>query len=313
MRLIRSLCNIKSDLQGGVATIGNFDGVHMGHQALLRQVTDEAQKRSAPSVIITFEPHPFEFFMSEKCTIPRLTRFREKFTRVRDHGLDAMLLLDFNQHLSDMSASEFITSILVQGLQIQHLVIGDDFRFGQKRQGDFDLLKKMGDAAGFTVEASSTVTFGGERVSSTRVRKALSDDDLILASNLLAGNYRMQGRVRHGTKLGRELGFPTANLFVHRSLTAVHGIYIVWLHGVGGKPLPGVASVGTRPAVNGTRTLLEVHLLDFKEDIYGREVEVEFVKKLRDEEDYDTLDALVEQIKIDVAQGRHYFEDVGAL
>jgi len=312
-KLIRSIYNIRPEVQGGVVTIGNFDGVHVGHQALVKSVVTKAKELKVPSLAITFEPHPFEFFGKENLTIPRLTRLREKFLALAECGIDYVLIIPFNQALADLSASDFVTQIIHHSLRPVHLIIGDDFRFGHKRQGDFAFLQEMGKPLGFTVEAMHTVLVEGERVSSTRVRKALADGDHALANRLLGHPYTMHGRVRRGDQRGRQWSFPTANIYLHRKLTPVRGVYTVYVHGLGDKPLPGVANVGMRPTVDGTRTLLEVHLLDFDKDIYGRYVRVEFCEKLRDEVRYASLDLLREQIAKDVAAARNYFKNNGVL
>lgn len=306
-KLIRSLNSIESAAQGGVVTIGNFDGVHLGHQALLRQVVKQAKTRRAASTVITFEPHPFEFFAGDKLAIPRLTRLREKFSRIRLCGVDNVIILKFNQQLANLSASDFVYH-LYQALHPCHMVIGDDFRFGQKRQGDFVLLQAVGKELGFTVSAMPSYLVDGERVSSTLIRQALAEDNLARAGKLMGRPYTMQGRVCHGDKLGKQLGCPTANIYLHRRLTPIKGIFTVKVHGLAEKPLPGVANIGTRPTVGGTCTLLEVHLLDFNQNIYARYVEVEFCQKLREEERYSSLDLLKEQIAKDVAAAKQYFK-----
>jgi riboflavin kinase/FMN adenylyltransferase len=305
--LIRSQYNIPTAAQGGVVTIGNFDGVHLGHQQLIQRVIEEAKKRRVPSVVITFEPHPFEFFEKGEHKIPRITRLREKFRALEECGIDYVLILPFNQKLASLSASDFVASILYQQLGPVHIIIGDDFKFGHKRLGDFALLNEMGKMLGFSVASMPTLLIDGERVSSTRVRQALMAGDHVTAKNLLGHSYTMLGRVRPGDQLGRKLGFPTANIFLHRRLTPVRGIYTVYMHGIASHPLPGVANVGTRPTVDGTRTLLEVHLLDFDQDIYGRYIKVEFCEKLRDEVRFDTLALLQEQIEKDVVLARARF------
>lgn len=306
-KLIRSLHSLPPADQGGVVTIGNFDGVHLGHQALLAEAVKEAKKRGVTANVITFEPHPFEFFAGNQLTIPRLTRLREKYTQLARCGVDNVIILEFNQALAGATASDFI-ALLHQYLRPCHIVIGDDFRFGKGREGDFQLLEAKAKELGFSLAAMPTFLLDGERVSSTRVRKALMEDDLALANRLLGHSYTMQGRVRHGDALGQQLGFPTANIHLHRRLTPVKGIFTVYMHGLSAHPLPGVANIGTRPTVGGTRTLLEVHLLDFNQNIYGRYIEVEFCKKLREEERYPSLELLKEQIARDVEAARHYFE-----
>lgn len=307
-RLIRSQSNLTSAQQGGVVTIGNFDGVHLGHQALLRETVNRARELGVPSLVMTFEPHPFEFFGGENNTIPRLTRMREKFRALAACGVDNVLIIPFNQEFASMTASDFVQQYLVKNLRPVHVVVGDDFRFGRDRQGDINMLTQLGKQFGFGASAMPTFLIDGERVSSTRVRKALKEGDHQLARKCLGRPYSMQGRVRPGEQLGRQWGFPTANIFLQRSLTPLMGIYTVLVHGVADHPWPGAANLGVRPTVNGTRTLLEVHLLDFNQDIYGRYVEVEFCEKLRDEVRYPTIELLKEQIAKDVAVSREYFK-----
>lgn len=304
--LIRGLYNVAPRHMGGVVTIGNFDGVHLGHQALLKKVKETAQALKVPSTVITFEPQPLEYFMPNKA-VPRLTRWREKFCELAKLGIDNILVLRFNEALANLSADDFIKKILCDTLHVRHIIIGDDFRFGQARAGDFNYLKNAGVQHGFIVEDMPSVIDFGERISSTRIRKALADSDLALAEQLLGRPYTMMGRIVHGDKLGRALGFPTANIYLHRAVTPVQGIYVVRMHGLAKKGLPGVANVGTRPAVGGTRTLLEVYLFNFDQNIYGRDVCVEFCEKLRDEEHYPNLELLKTQIAKDAEQARQYF------
>lgn len=305
-QLIRFLYNVQPKHQGSVVTLGNFDGVHIGHQQLLAKTLEKAKNLGAPSMVITFEPHAFEYFSGSEVTIPRLTRFREKFKALSACGVDYVLLLKFNQQLASLSASEFIHQIY-EAVKPVHVVIGDDFHFGKDRKGDLFLLSEIGKTLGFTTQALPSILFKDERISSTRVRKALAEGDLELAKQLLGRSYTLMGRVAHGDKRGRQWGFPTANIFLHRKLTPVHGVYTVLLHGISKNPLPGAANVGMRPTVDGTRTLLEVHLLDFNQDIYGRYVKVEFCKKLRDEARFSNVELLKEQIANDVKAARDYF------
>lgn len=309
-RLVRSLYNVTPAKQGGVMTIGNFDGVHIGHQQLLANVIAKARELRAPSLVMTFEPHPFEFFAGDNLTIPRITRMREKFCALADCGVDNVIIIPFNQKLANISASDFSTQIIGATLQPRHLVIGDDFRFGHQRQGDFALLQETGARSGFSVEATPTVLVDGERVSSTRVRQALASGDHALVKRLLGHPYTMLGRIRRGDQRGRQFGFPTANIYLHRRLTPVRGVYTVYVHGVGDHPWPGVANIGTRPTIDGTRTLLEVHLLDFDQEIYGRYVKVEFCEKLREEVRYPSVELLKEQIARDVLAARTYFLNI---
>lgn len=308
MKLIRGLHNLSSAEKGGVITIGNFDGVHLGHQALLAKVKERARALGVPSVVMTFEPQPLEFFAAER-RVARLTRWREKVCLLRDAGIDQILVAQFNQKVAGLSPEQFVQHILVDGLGVREVIVGDDFQYGRARAGDIVTLKAAGEQYGFEVAALSTVLYDGERVSSTRIRQALAEADHALAAALLGRPYSMIGRVVHGDKRGRTLGFPTANIHLHRKVSPVQGIYVVRLQGIAAQPLPGVANVGTRPTIGGTRTLLEVHLFDFDQDIYGRRVTVEFCHKLRDEERYANLDLLKEQMERDAEQARHYFEE----
>jgi riboflavin kinase / FMN adenylyltransferase len=305
--LIRSSYNITPKQRGCVMTIGNFDGVHVGHQQLAAKVIARAKELNAPSLVMTFEPHPFEFFAGDHVTIPRITRLREKFRALSHCEIDNVLIMPFNHALEKMSSTDFVKELIQGQLAPRHIVVGDDFRFGYKREGDFSLLKAIGAEVGFSVEAMPTVLVDGKRVSSTRVREALAQGDHVLTRQLLGHPYAMLGRVRRGDQRGRQLGFPTANIYLHRKLTPVKGVYTVYMHGIADKPLPGVANVGTRPTVNGSRTLLEVHLLDFNQDIYNRYVEVEFCEKLRDEVRFANLTLLTEAIAEDVVFARKYF------
>lgn len=311
-KLIRSFYNVTPDVKGGVITLGNFDGVHLGHQALVHKVLTESDIRKVPHIVVTFEPHPFEFFDHNHLAIPRLTRLREKFQALRQYGVKNVLILKFNQLLAKMDAESFVDQ-LYAFLQPTHIVTGDDFRFGYKRQGDAALLARMGRQLGFSVETLPTLIVENERVSSTRVRSALADSDHALVKQLLGRSYTMQGRVRHGDKQGRVWGFPTANIFLHRKLTPVSGVYTVFMHGIMSEPLPGVANVGIRPTVGGTRSLLEVHLLNFDQEIYGRYVEVEFCEKLREELHYPNIELLKAQIAKDVVVANQYFKNNGVL
>lgn len=310
MELIRGLHNIQARHRGCVATIGNFDGVHLGHQAVLGQLAQKSAELKLPTVVILFEPQPIEFFAPQRAPA-RLTRMREKIEALRRFAVDRVVCIRFDAAFARMPAAQFIDEVLVCKLGVRYLVVGDDFRFGHDRAGNYAMLQAAGQQHGFHVTHMHTFHIDGERVSSTRIRAALAGGDMATAEKLLGRAFRMSGRVAHGNKLGRQLGFPTANLFVHRKITPVHGIYVVELFGLDTEPWPGVASIGTRPTVDGTRCLLEVHLLDFNGEIYGRHVHVEFLKKLRDEERYASLELLRAQIARDVEQARACFRQIG--
>jgi riboflavin kinase / FMN adenylyltransferase len=309
-KIIRGLYNVPDLKKGCVASIGNFDGVHLGHQELLAQVRQKANQLQLPSLVITFEPQPAEFYCQGPATIARITRWREKFSALQACGLDYVLVLRFDAKLAKLSAHDFIQQILIQGLAIKHLIVGDDFRFGFQRQGDLAFLKQAGTQYGFTTDSMPSIMINSERVSSTRIRKALAVGDLQLAEQLLGRPYSMQGRVVYGDKRGRSIGFPTANIYLHRALTPLKGVYVVRMHGIGNTSLPGVANIGVRPTVDGTRSLLEVHLFDFNQDIYRLPVSIEFCKKLRDERRFENLDELKLQINLDAQQARAYFSEI---
>ncbi|MCG6970947.1 MAG: bifunctional riboflavin kinase/FAD synthetase [Gammaproteobacteria bacterium] len=303
MELIRGVHNLYPRHRGCVATIGNFDGVHLGHQAVLKQTSEKARELELPATVITFEPQPQEFFRPEQAP-PRLTRLREKMLALKPHAIDRLLCLDFNRYLANLTAQEFIDKIIVDGLQVRYLVVGDDFRFGKGRQGDFEMLVQAGKQYGFEVANTHSFTLGNERVSSTLIRQALWQGDLQHVKRLLGRPYSMCGRVAHGDKRGRTIGFPTANIYLHRQNTPILGVYAVQMNDVEQYPVNGVANIGTRPTVCGTRTLLEVHLFDFDKDIYGAHIEVSFVQKIRDEKRFESFDALKQQIHLDAQQAR---------
>lgn len=306
MELVRGWHNLKPRHRGCVATIGNFDGVHLGHQAVIGQLAEKAQELGLPTLIIVFEPQPQEFFNPDNA-VPRLTRLREKLQVLRRYSVDRVLCLRFDAKFAALEPEVFIQHLLVNDLGVRYLVVGDDFRFGNKRRGDFAMLQQAGSQHGFQVVNMHTVTIDGERVSSTRIRTVLANADLATAEKLLGRPYRMSGRVAHGDKLGRTLGFPTANIHLHRQATPVKGVYAVEVFGLKTEPLAGAANVGTRPTVGGARTLLEVYLLDFSDDIYGAYVHVNFLHKLRDEQHFDSLDELKRWIHKDVADVRQFF------
>ncbi|MGD8483678.1 MAG: bifunctional riboflavin kinase/FAD synthetase [Thioalkalispiraceae bacterium] len=306
MELIRGLHNLRPEHRGCVATIGNFDGVHLGHQAVIGQLAEKADELGLPAVVITFEPQPLEFFAPDKAP-SRLTRFREKLQALRRYAIDRVLCLPFNQKLANLGYQEFIQHILVEGLGIKYLVVGDDFRFGKGREGHFQHLVEAGKQHGFQVVNMHTFAIDDQRVSSTRIRHALEQGDMATAEQLLGRDYRMSGRVAHGEKLGRELGYPTANIHIHRKKSPLQGIFVVEVFGLDKEPLAGVASIGTRPTVDGSKVILEVFLFDFNQDIYGKHLQVSFLHKLRDEERFESLDALKEKIEEDVARAKAYF------
>jgi len=290
-------------LPGCVATVGVFDGLHLGHQRILTEVREEAARRGLPGVVFSFEPTPQEF-MARGEPPARLMRLREKYAFLRSFGLDLLFCPPFDEHMEQMPAAAFIERLLAGTLAVRHLVIGDDFRFGHGRSGTVQQLVERGPAHGFSVNQVGSITVAGRRVSSTAIRQALAAGELALAREQLGRDYSMSGRVVGGQRLGRTLGYPTANLRLHRRRSPLSGIFAVRVRGLGPLPLPGVASCGTRPTVAGTEPLLEVHLFDFAGDLYGRRIDVDFVARLRDEEHFDSLAALRRQMDADAAQAR---------
>jgi riboflavin kinase / FMN adenylyltransferase len=302
MELIRGLLNIRERLRGCVVTIGTYDGIHLGHQALLDRLKQHAAQLSAPTVLLTFEPMPREY-LSPEAPPARLTSLRERWRVLEGMSLDKVLLLRFGEGLRNLSGEAF-ASLLARDLAARAVVVGHDFRFGCSGEATAPMLAEAGRRLGFSVDVVPPVMLDGERVSSSGVRDALGRGEFDIAERRLGRPYTMRGRVVPGQRLGRDLGFPTANLRIERRRAPLKGIFAVRVHGIGVTPLAGVASLGTRPTVGGVHTLLEVHLFDFAADIYGREIEVEFVAKLRDEEHFPTVEALVEQIHRDAAQAR---------
>ena len=292
-------------------TIGNFDGVHRGHRAMLERLVAKARELKLPSCVLTFEPHPREFF-SPSTAPTRLTRLREKLELIAEAGVDRVHVMRFDARLAAFAAARFIDDVLLRGLGVRWLLVGRDFRYGEKRAGDFAQLEAAAARQGFGLEGMPDVLDAGQRVSSSGARAALAAGDLEGAARLLGRAYMMSGRVAHGEKLGRTLGFPTANIVLRRP-PPLAGIFAVQAeleetHEV----LRGVASVGRRPTVKeNAPPLLEVHLFDWHGDLYGRHLRVKFLRKLREEEKYDGLEALRSAIKQDVAQAKDYFEKNG--
>jgi riboflavin kinase/FMN adenylyltransferase len=287
-------------------TIGNFDGVHRGHQAMLSRLLEAADDLGLPSAVLTFDPHPREFLGRAGASAPaRLTKLRTKLEAFRAFGIDRTYVARFDATLAALTPERFIDEVLVRQLSVRWVLVGEDFRFGKNRAGDIAVLRA--NAHSFSVEAMRTVTIDEERASSTAVREALARGDLERATAMLGRPYAISGRVAHGEKRGRGLGFPTANLPLRRK-PPLSGIFAVRVHGLGA-PREGVASLGVRPTIEAEgKPILEVFLFDFDDSIYGHRITVEFLHKLRDEEKYDTLDALTDQIRSDVAQARQYFE-----
>jgi riboflavin kinase/FMN adenylyltransferase len=288
-------------------TIGNFDGVHLGHQALLNQLLAEGKARGLPAAVVIFEPHPREFFTPLQAPA-RLTSLREKLELFSGLGVDRVHVCRFNAQFAQMSAADFI-NVLYQKLSARFVLIGDDFRFGSGRSGDFALLEKIGATQGFEVRAVLSVKHDGVRISSTAVRAALAAGQLRAAQRYLGRHYSISGRVVHGDGMGRKIGYPTANIRIKPVRPPLSGIYVVNAHVEGLGVLQGVASLGVRPTVkHDAQPVLEAHLFEFSQQIYGRHLRVEFLQKLRDEEKYPDVAALTRQIATDVGQARKWFE-----
>ena len=285
-------------------TIGNFDGVHRGHQAMLARLIEAAEDLALPPTILTFDPHPREFF-SPASAPARLSGVRDKLEQFAARGVERVHIARFDARLASLSASDFIDRVMIGALSTRWVLVGEDFRFGRGRGGDLALLRTS--ARTFSVESMPTVRTGGERVSSSAIRDALAKGELERAAEMLGRPYAMSGHVAHGDKRGRNLGFPTANVMLRRK-PPLSGIFAVRVRGLGNAPRLGAASLGVRPTIEpGGRPVLEVFVFDFDEEIYGRRVSIEFLHKLRDEERYPDLDALTRQIGVDVAQAREYF------
>jgi len=307
MELIRGIQNLRPEHHGCVATIGNFDGVHLGHQAVIGQLAEKGNELGLPTLVMVFEPQPLEVFKGNQAPA-RLTRFREKLRALARFAVDRLLCIRFSNQFAAMAAEDFIKDVLVNGLGVRYLVVGDDFKFGAGRKGDFEMLQRAGKQYGFDVANLHSFRIGGERVSSTLIRSALAAGSMSEAEKLLGRPYRMCGRVAHGDKIGRTLGIPTANIYLHRKVSPVQGIYVVEIFGLKGEPLQGVASVGNRPTVGGTRTLLEVYIFDFNDDIYGKYLNIDFLHKIRDEKKFASLEELKTWIDDDVKKARDWFK-----
>ncbi len=316
MQLIRGLYNLHRHTtlsQGCVLTIGNFDGVHCGHQHILQRLKQKSQQLKLPSIVMLFEPHPREFFAkkfaknNQEVTAPaRLMQLRDKLHYLKQQKIDFVLCLRFDEHFSEQSPQDFIQTLLVKKLKVKYLSIGDDFCFGKARQGDFETLQQAGKQFNFTVEDSYSYCFEEQRISSTLIRDALNKDDFTLAEKLLGKPYAIRGRVMHGKKLGRTIGFPTANIKLDRFVIPLYGVFAVKVN-LNGEQFYGIANVGNRPTINGLNALLEVHLFDFNHLIYGQSIEVIFIEKIRSEIKFPNFEALKQQIKKDVAEVKSIF------
>ena len=309
MRLIRGFSHAPPFPNGCVLTIGNFDGVHLGHRAVIEALATRGRERNLPTVIMLFEPQPLEYFSADNAP-SRLMRLREKMLALNSLPIDNVVIVRFNRTLADYEPEQFIQQILVSKLNVKHLVIGDDFHFGKARRGNFKLLKEHGELLGFSVEKSTAYRLADLRVSSTLIRDALDADDLTQAKRLLGRDYSICGRVAQGDKLGRTLGFPTANIKMLRRNTPIRGVFAVTMTGIDNCEFQGVANVGIRPTIDGNhKVILETHLFDFNQDIYGRYVSVQFKYKLRHEMRFASLEQLQNQIRHDVEAAKEFFSN----
>ena len=310
MRVLRR-APFKAD-QSAALTIGNFDGVHLGHRTMLARLVELARSRDLAATVMTFEPQPQEFFAPDQAPA-RLSSLREKLELLHNAGVDTVFVCRFDYRMAQISASDFVARIVHQALGTKWLLVGDDFRFGARRSGDFSLLTSLAPQFGYEVEATRSIMHGDVRVSSTAVRASLQAGDLESAAQLLGRGYSICGRIERGDGIGTGFGYPTANVRLNRLKSPLAGIFVVEVEGLSDHPLPGVASLGVRPTVTSRgRAVLEVHLFDFDRDIYGRRVKVRFLSKLRDEVKFASVDELVSQMDRDAAHARRYFSARGS-
>jgi riboflavin kinase / FMN adenylyltransferase len=301
MEFIRTL-PIQSELQHAV-TIGNFDGVHLGHQTVIQQLKYQAKILNIPATVIIFEPQPAEFFAPQQAPA-RLTKLREKLLAFQQYGVDKVVCLRFGDNLAKLEAKAFIQKILLNGLNIKYLVVGDDFHFGYQRRGNYQLLQNAAVKYDFRIEQQHNINFAGQRISSTRIRQALALGEFALVQELLGRAYSISGRVIYGQQRGRTIDFPTANIALRRHNCPLQGVFAVKIHGLQTYALGGVANLGQRPTVNGQNILLEVHIFDFNQYIYGQHIEVEFIAKIRPERKFASFVQLQQQIQLDAAQAK---------
>jgi riboflavin kinase/FMN adenylyltransferase len=313
MRLIRGLSHLEPFRNGCVLTIGNFDGLHLGHRAVIKKLVERGGVLGLPAVVMIFEPQPLEYFLGDNAP-SRLMCLREKVIGFAKLPVDNLLIVRFNRFFANCDAEQFIDDILINKLNVKHLVIGDDFHFGKARRGNFSMLKEKGRYYGFSVEDTGSYQEAGLRISSTIIRDALGSGDLAEAEKLLGHCYSVCGRVAHGDKRGRTIGYPTANIKMFRKNTPVNGVFAVTMTGIDGLEFEGVANVGTRPTVDGdSKVILETYLFDFDKEIYGRYVEVHFKQKIRDELRFQSLEQLKAQIEKDVAEAMKIFAEIKKL
>lgn len=309
MELIRGLHNIRHRHKGCAATIGNFDGVHKGHVSVLALLRETAQQMASQTCVISFEPLPAEYFSPKGNAPARLMRLREKYIQLEKQGIDQLLLLPFNRKLANTEAMAFVDRVLIKGLAIKHLLVGDDFRFGRNRAGDFNMLRQASIERQFSIAQTPTHMDSSDRISSTRIRNLLEAGDLATAFKLLGRHYAIIGYVGYGAQLGRTIGFPTANIMLGNHRPPLRGVFAVVAHLDQRVIAGGIANLGTKPTVSGKRLSLEVHLLDYQGDLYGKLLRIEFLHKLRNEIRFDSFDELKAAIANDEASARRWFEN----
>ena len=303
MKIIRGIDNLNNEFTQCVVTLGNFDGVHLGHQQLINHLIEQGKKLNLPTAVMLFEPQPLEFFSKQAPT--RLTSFKEKVQLIEKLGIDYIIAVPFTQTFANMSANAFIQDWLIKKLSAKYIVIGDDFQFGRDRKGDINLLQQYTQNNQFSVESMPTFVWNNLRISSTAVREVLFNSDFELARCLLGRDYAIQGRVVHGNALARQLGFPTANIHLNRKKPALQGVYFVKVKNCcSNQYYHGIANIGIRPTIEGKKAILEVNIFDFSGDIYGQYLDVTFVCKLRDEKKFDSLADLKQQISQDVCTAK---------
>ncbi len=313
MRLIRGLSHLEPFVNGCVLTIGNFDGLHLGHQSVIQKLAERGMSLNLPVVAMVFEPQPLEYFLGENAP-SRLMRLREKVIQFAKLPVDHLVIMRFNRQFANYDAEQFIDDVLIKRLNVKHLVIGDDFHFGKARRGNFAMLKEMGKRFGFSVEDTGSLQLSGLRISSTLIRDTLDEGDVAQAEIMLGHSFSVCGRVAHGDKRGRTIGYPTANIKMFRKNTPVNGVFAVTMTGIDGLEVEGIANVGTRPTVDGTsKVILETHLFDFDQEIYGRYVEIHFKQKIRDEMCFQSLEALKMQIADDIIKTKKIFAELKRL
>lgn len=307
MELLRGIHSLTAQHRGCVLSIGNFDGIHLGHKAVLSRLLLEAQRLQVPATVMTFEPQPAELFCGDNAPA-RLSRLRDKFVQLAKQGIDRLLCISFTHKFANISAQDFIETLLIKKLDVKFLVVGDDFHFGYQRQGDFQLLQAAGEKYGFEVIDTQSLLQQQQRISSSRIRDFLALGELQQAASMLGRKYSITGRVGHGQKLGRTIGVPTANLLLKRRVSPVCGVFVVSILGIDEHIYQGVANIGKRPTVQGIRQQLEVHLFDFNGDLYGQQLEVVLEEKLRDEIRFDSFAQLKMQIDKDIQLAREWHQ-----